>query len=183
MACTERLDLRSTAYDLGMSDALVEEAGKKAAIAWVGIGAGPAYGVWVMPLDGRLYLVTGPGEQTVPGLAEAVVRGTDATVTLRGDHGGRIVSYPAAIAQLTPGSEEWATVAPQLAGKRLNATGTAEALAERWAAECLVVALIPVPGEAKTGTELPDASEATAPRPTPAANATRKPFRLHRVRK
>ncbi|MBB5870497.1 hypothetical protein F4553_003876 [Allocatelliglobosispora scoriae] len=166
-----------------MSDVLVEEAAKKAAIAWVGIGDGTAYAVWVMPLEGRLHLVTGPGEQSLPGLAEAAADNATATVTLRGDHGGRVVTYPATITQLRPGSEEWERVAVQLAGKRLNAPGTAEALAARWAEQCLVVSLSPVPGAATAGAALPDASEATAPRPSTATTVTRKPFRLHRVRK
>jgi hypothetical protein len=163
-----------------MSDGLVEEASKKAAVAWLGFGDGPAYAVWVLPVEGRLYLVTGPGEQTVPGLAEALVGGTDATVRLRGDHGGQVIAYVAGLAQVLPGGEEWATVVPQLAGKRLNSSGPAEDLVSRWAAECLVVSLTPVPGETLAAA---DTSGATGPRPTPAANATRKPFRLHRVRK
>lgn len=166
-----------------MTDALVEEAAKKAAIAWIGFGTGAAYAAWVLPVDGRLHTVTGPGEQDIPGLAEAAERGTDATVTLRGDHGGRIVSFAATITRLLPGSPEWSPVAVQLAGKRLNTPGTAEALAERWGAECLVVALTPVRESAVSGVELPDASGAAAPRPTEAATPTPKPFRLHRVRK
>ncbi|NUT38065.1 MAG: hypothetical protein HOV79_33880 [Hamadaea sp.] len=162
---------------------LVDEAAKKAAVAWVGFGSGPAYCVWCLPLEGKLYLVTGPGEQTVPGLAEAVARGADATVSLRGDHGGRIVTFTAAIAEIRPNGTEWETVAPQLASKRLNASGTAESVVARWAAECLVVALIPDPDGVTSGADLPQDSEATAPRPTPVVRETRKPFRLHRVRK
>lgn len=160
---------------------LVEEAAKKAAVAWVGFGTGPAYCVWVLPLEGRLYVITGPGEQTVPGIAEAVIRGSDAHVTLRGDHGGSVVTFVAAVAEIRPNSTEWETVAPQMATKRLNVSGTAEELAARWAQECLLVALIPDP--AGVSTELADKSIAQPPRPATVVRETRKPFRLHRVKK
>jgi hypothetical protein len=160
---------------------LVEEAAKKAAVAWVGFGAGPAYCVWVMPLEGRLYLITGPGEQSVPGIAEAMIRGTDASVTLRGDHGGSIVTFTAAVAEIRPNSTEWEAVTPQMATKRLNASGTAEDLAGRWARECLLVALIPDPEGVST--DLADKSLGRPPRPATVVRETRKPFRLHRVKK
>lgn len=158
-----------------MTHPLVEEAAKKAAIAWVSVGGGPAYAVWCLPQDGRLHVVVGPGEQDLPGLAEA----TSATVTLRGDHGGAVVVYPATVDRIEPGDERWDAVAVTMAGKRLNSPGTAEVLAERWGRECALLALTPA-GDP----ELPgDESGRAEPRPTPAANATRKPFRLHRVRR
>ncbi|WP_203691216.1 hypothetical protein [Catellatospora coxensis] len=160
---------------VGMTHPLVEEAAKKAAIAWVSVGGGPAYAVWCLPQDGRLHVVVGPGEQELPGLADAA----SATVTLRGDHGGAVVTYPAQVQRIEPGGEQWQAVAVTLAGKRLNAPGTAEALAERWARECALVALVPAGDPVQAG----DDSGRAEPRPTPAANATRKPFRLHRVRR
>lgn len=160
---------------------LVEEAARKAAVAWVGLGDGPAYCVWVLPLEGRLYVITGPGEQSLPGLAEALVQGLPAGVTLRGDHGGSIVTYRAAIAEIKSNTTEFESVAPQLAGKRLNASGTAEDVVARWAEECLLVALIPDPQDVST--DLADKSQPQPPRPAPVVRETRKPFRLHRVKK
>jgi hypothetical protein len=162
---------------------LVEEAAKKAAVAWLGFGDGPSYAVWCLPLSGKLYVVTGPGEQPVPGLAEAVARGSGGVVTLRGDHGGNIVTFAAAIAEIRPNSTEWEAVAPQLAGKRLNASGTTEAVVARWARDCLIVALVPNAVGVSAGPDLPADSQAQAPRPAPVVRATRKPFKLHRVRK
>jgi hypothetical protein len=158
-----------------MVDAVVAEAMKKAAVAWVTVGDQPAVGLWCLPLGDALYVVSGPGEQSAPGLADAA----GATVGLRGDHGGRITTFPAAVTRVVPDTDEWTEVAPQLAGKRLNASGTAADLAARWAAECVVSRLAPA------GASLPpgDGSEAAPPRPTPAARTTRKPFRLHRVRR
>lgn len=160
-------------------DALVEEAMKKAAVAWVSVAEQPARGLWCLPLNGSLYVVSGPGEQSAPGLAGA---GT-ATVTLRGDHGGRIVTWPAEVSRVEPGTEEWDTVAPQLAAKRLNAPGTAEQVAARWAAECVVSRLTPAGAPVEAGPTLPTSSLAAAPPPTPAARRTPRPFRLHRVRR
>lgn len=160
---------------------LVEEAAKKAAVAWVSLGDGPAYCVWVLPLEGRLYVITGPGEQSLPGLAEALPWGPHADVTLRGDHGGSIVTYRATIAEIKSNTTVFEAVAPQLAAKRLNASGTAEHLVARWAEECLLVALIPDSEEVST--DLADKSQANPPRPASVVRETRKPFRLHRVKK
>ncbi|GFJ91132.1 hypothetical protein Prum_047740 [Phytohabitans rumicis] len=91
-----------------MPDPLIAEAMKKASVAWVAVGDGPALALWCLPLDDALYVVSGPGEQSAPGLAIA----TAAEVRLRGDHGGRIVTWPAEVTRVDPRSEEWATVAP-----------------------------------------------------------------------
>lgn len=158
-----------------MTEPLIEEAMRRAAIAWVAVAGQPARALWCLPLDGALYLVGGPGEQDTAALAAA----DEATVMLRGDHGGRIVTWPARVSRVEAGGEEWGTVAPQLAAKRLNASGSAEALVERWSRECVILRLAPA------GTTIPEgeASGAGPPRETPNARRTRAPFRLHRVRR
>jgi hypothetical protein len=158
---------------------LVEEAMKKAAIAWVSVGGAPARALWCLPAEGALWIVSGPGEQDAPGLAAA----SAAQVTLRGDHGGRIVTWPAAVTRLDPAGEEWAAIAPQLAGKRLNAPVAAGELVARWAAECAVHKLVPAGEPVETGPSLPAGSLAEPPRDTPARRRTRIPFHLHRVRR
>jgi hypothetical protein len=158
---------------------LIAEAMKKAAVVWLTVpGAGPAYPAWCLWADGALYVVGGPGEQATPGLADA----TAVTVTARGDHGGRIVSWPAEVSRLAPGTEQWDTLAPQLAGKRLNASGTTDQLVARWAAACVVSRLAPAGPPTEAGRDLPDSSLAAPPPPTPAAVPHRLPYRLHRVR-
>lgn len=161
-----------------METPLVAEAIKKAAVAWVSIDDGPAYALWCLPVDGALYVVSGPGEQSAPGLAEAQT----AAVTLRGDHGGRIVTWPAAVSRVEPDGEQWQEIAHQVAAKRLNARGSISDLAQRWARECVLTRLAPL-GRPTAGESLPDGSLAAPPRPTPAARRTAKPFRLHRVRR
>jgi hypothetical protein len=158
-------------------NALVEEAMKKASIAWLTV-EGARYPVWCLWSDDSLYVVSGPGEQPAPGLAGA----SAAQVTARGDHGGRIVTWPATVSQVTVGDEEWERVVPQLAGKRLNSPGGATVTAERWAAECVVSRLVPAGDPAEAGESLPDTSGAAPVGATPAARPAKRPFRLHRVR-
>ncbi|GAB2946618.1 hypothetical protein GCM10027280_39260 [Micromonospora polyrhachis] len=158
---------------------LVDEAIKKAAVAWVAVDGGPALALWCVPIDGALYFVSGPGEQSAPGLAEA----SSAMVTLRGDHGGQIVTWSAEVSRVRPDSEQWTSIAPQVAAKRLNASGSAAELVERWADGCALSRLAPVGAPVAAGDSVPDGSLAAPPRPTPAARPTRKPFRLHRVRR
>ena len=163
---------------------LIEEAAKKAAVAWLATpGAGQAYPVWFMWADGALYVVAGTGEQAAPGLAEAAAAAAEVQVTIRGDHGGRIVSFAAEVTALVVDGEGWATITPQLAGKRLNSPGGAEQTVKRWETECQVFKITPrgEPGEA--GTTLPDGDLMATPRLSPATTKPRKPFRLHRVRK
>ena len=62
---------------------MLDEALKKAALAWISVDGAPALALWCMPLDGSLIVVSGPGEQFAPGLAEAA----RAVVRLRGDNG------------------------------------------------------------------------------------------------
>ena len=149
---------------------LIEEAAKKAAVAWVNDRL-----VWTAWLNGAFYVVGGPGEQLVPELSDDA----PALVSLRGDHNGRIVTFPARVSTVDPGAEDWGVSVAQLATKRLNGPGTAEETLARWAEQNQVFRLEPTGDTAA----LPDGSLAAAPRPTPATRLPKRPFRLHRVRK
>ncbi len=163
-----------------MTVAVLDEAMKKAALAWISVDGGPALALWCLPLDASLIVVSGPGEQFAPGLGEA----TQATVRLRGDTGGLIVTAEMAVERLKPGTEQWATIAPQLAAKRLNSAGSADEVAARWAATgCAVVQLTPQPQTVVAAPDLSAESGAEPPRDTPARVATHRPFKLHRVRR
>ena len=113
---------------------------RKAAVAWLDVAGRPPYPVWCQWVDDSLYVVSGPDEQLAPGLAHVggVVR-----VSARGDHGGRIVTWPARVSRVRPESKEWATAVPQLAAKRLNGPPAGE-LVERWARTAMVSRLTPV---------------------------------------
>lgn len=122
-----------------VTSALVAEATKKAAVVWLSIDGAPAYVVWCVPIADALYVLAGPGEQAAPGLADATV----ANVTARGDHGGSIATWPATVQRVEPGSDDWNAVALTVAGKRLNATGSAEDLVATWARDDVLVRLVP----------------------------------------
>src|SRR4051812_36145125 len=114
---------------------LVTEAMKKAAIAWLSVDGQPPYAVWCLWIADALYVVSGPGEQPAPGLAEA----STIDVSARGDHGGRIVTFRASVTR-TPADDE---ALPQLAAKRLN-SATIETLVARWGTDNVVSRLEPV---------------------------------------
>lgn len=161
------------------SDPLVDEVTKKAPVAWLTVGTAPTYAVWCLGIDGVLYVVSGPGEQAAPDLVGA----SEALVTARGDHGGRVASWPVRVDRIWPGTPDWDEVAPKLAAKRLNAPVAADALVARWADECVVSRLLPAGPPVEAGGTLPDGSLAAPPVPTPATRRPRNPFRLHRVRR
>jgi hypothetical protein len=163
-----------------VTSAVLDEALKKAALAWVSVGDGRSLGLWCMPLDGALIVVTGPGEQFAPGLPDA----HRATARLRGDTGGLIVVAEMTVARILPGSDDWATVAPQLAAKRLNAHGSTDDTVTRWVETgCSVLRLAPLEDTPVTAPDLPAESAAATPRETPARVEVRRPFRLHKVRR
>src|SRR5262249_19586715 len=122
--------------------ALIVEAMRKAAVCWLSIGGAPAYPVWCAWADDGLQVVSGPGEQPAPGLADAAT----ADVTARGDHGGAIVTWRAAVTRLRPETPEWDALVPGLAARRLNSAATEE-LVRRWAQSNALVRLTPQTAE------------------------------------
>ncbi|MFI7444250.1 hypothetical protein [Nonomuraea indica] len=121
-----------------MSDtrAAVEEGAKKSGVLWVTLDRPRlAWHVWH---DGAVHLVTGGGEQDLPGLdALDTVR-----VTLRSkDNGALLVEFDARVAVVDQAAEP--EVVAVLAKERLNARDS-EHLAERWARESTVIRLTPL---------------------------------------
>src|SRR5690348_10934424 len=110
-------DIASGAGDAGFALALVEEAAKRAGVAWVTPDAHPTRPAWFVWRDRAALLVTGPGEQVLPGLTQAA----GATVVFRAkDTGGLLVGWRATVTVLAPRSAEWETAVPVLVGERLN---------------------------------------------------------------
>lgn len=114
-----------------MSLSLIEEGAKKSGVLWVSL-AGRDRLAWHVWHDGAIYLVTGGGEQALPGLAES----SRVRVTLRSkDNGAELVSFEADVApvdQSAPSETEAGALAA-LVKERLNASD-ATGLAGRWAA-------------------------------------------------
>ena len=57
--------------------ALLSEAGKKSGILWIDIPGDRAWPAWHVWLDGTAFVVTGPGEQSLPAIP------ADITLTFR----------------------------------------------------------------------------------------------------
>jgi Phosphoesterase family len=148
----------------------------------------PAWHVWHPGTGpgapGAAYVVTGPGEQPLPGLAGAgrvtvIVMGSQAS-------GGR-VAWTAAVTRVEPGSGEWDEVIGQLVAGRLNAV-LAEgetSPAQRWAASGAVFRLAPVdppalvdppaPVDPRAPVDPPAPVDTPAPANTPAPVNKRAP--------
>ncbi|HEY6747887.1 MAG TPA: hypothetical protein VI357_19495 [Mycobacteriales bacterium] len=99
--------------------ALIAEAARKAGVLWIaapGRTPVPAWSVW---RDGATYVLTGPGEQSLPGLAGAA---TCELTARSADTGGRIATWTATVTPVEPDSDEWRAVVPALTAARLNAS-------------------------------------------------------------
>ena len=132
----------------GVSDsqpppALIAEATKRAGLIWIkSPGAGRARPAWHIWQDGAAYLLTGPGEQPLPGLRP----GDPVTVLVPSkDSGGLLTAWAGEASRVEPGSPEWAAVIGPLAAGRLNAAPAPgrSSPAARWAATCTVFRLQP----------------------------------------
>ncbi|MDR0345675.1 MAG: hypothetical protein LBI49_21700 [Nocardiopsaceae bacterium] len=139
------------------SEALIAEATKRAGLIWITAGPGrprPAWHVWLAAggggqsggsqsggsqsggggqpgPPGAAYVLTGPGEQPLPGLAGA----GRVTVTVPSkDTGGLLVSWTAAVSRVEPGGPEWDAVTGLLLAGRLNPVPEREDASppERW---------------------------------------------------
>lgn len=159
--------------------ALVAEAARRSALAWVRVGDAPERLVWHATHDGAVCLVLGGGEQPLDlptgGATVPVV------VTLRSkDKGARLVSYRARVDDVRPGDEAWAPIVAALAAARLNAPD-GEHAPQRWEREARIVRLAPLEIVEQPGT-LPTGSLAAPPVPTPATTLHRLPFVLGRRR-
>jgi hypothetical protein len=98
--------------------ALITEAARKAGVLWIGAPGRTPVPAWQVWRDGATYVLTGPGEQSLPGLAGA----TRCTVIARSaDTGGRIATWTATVTRVEPDSAEWREIVPALAAARLNA--------------------------------------------------------------
>jgi 8-oxo-dGTP diphosphatase len=152
LALTSRL--AETLTDWGVLDApppaaLIPEATRRAGLVWLTIPGQdrpcPAWHIWRAegpPPAGAAYVVTGPGEQPLPGLGDAA----QVTVTVASSQtGGRLLSWTADVSRVEPGSADWNDIAGQLAAGRLNArlAPGETSPAQRWARSGAVFRLSP----------------------------------------
>ncbi|WP_235529068.1 hypothetical protein [Phycicoccus sp. Root101] len=129
--------------------ALFAEAASKSGLMWVQPPGDRAWPFWHAWAEDTVYVVSGPGEQTLPWLPEEVT-----LVARSKDTGGRLLTVSASVREIRPDEERWAVATDALKAGRLNAA--ADAL-DRWARECTVRALTPygapleAPGSYDTG--------------------------------
>jgi hypothetical protein len=150
--------------------ALIAEATKRAGVIWIAIQGQdrprPAWHIWraAPQSPGAAYVVTGPGEQPLPGLAGS---GRVTVIVPRGAGGGP-VSWTAAVSRVEPGSGEWDEVIGPLVAGRLNAVLAKgeTSPARRWARSGAVFRLAPLaddPAARNSRTVLSAASPAVHP--------------------
>ncbi len=146
--------------------ALFAEAATKSGLMWVQPPGDRAWPFWHAWADETVYVVSGPGEQTLPWLPE------DVTLVARSkDTGGRLLTVSASVREIRPEHEQWAAATEALRSARLNAT---DDVLDRWARECTVRALRPYgaplegPGHYGTG---------SGAAPVPASDATTSHWR------
>jgi hypothetical protein len=133
--------------------ALIAEATKRAGLIWITVPAAAVPGgtgdaaldrprpVWHVWRDAA-YVLTGPGEQDVPGLGDAPL----VTVSVASkDTGGLLVRWAARVSRVEPGSAEWSGIIGALLAGRLNEPESpgASSPAERWAQTGNVYRLTP----------------------------------------
>ncbi|MFF0726747.1 hypothetical protein [Streptomyces sp. NPDC004134] len=159
--------------------ALAEEAARKSGLVWIEGPDGTQRALWHVWHDGGVVLVgDGPAEQPLDGLGLA--DGAVVTVHARSkDKGGRLVAWPARVAELAPEGEAWRAAVEELKGKRLNAVD-ADHVAGRWARESRVLRLTR-DGAAVAGDGLPSGSLTAPPPATPATTRRPAPAALPRL--
>jgi len=133
---------------------------------------GPVWYVWS---GGACYLLTGPGEQVLPG----IVHGGRCRVTARNTAGGRAITWTATVEAVDPAGPDWATIAPKLAAGRLNG-GDPVAVLPTWPGRLIIFCLRPTGAFDTAETGFPDVSHAAAPLPSPATTAYRMPSDITR---
>lgn len=137
---------------------LVAELAKKSGLVWVTYG-GRDHAVWHEWVGDAVCVVSGGGEQSLPGIAGQDV----VTVSLRSKTTRALAArVKARVEVVAPGSEHWETVTSALRAGRLNLADGTTAV-ERWAADSVVVRLVP-DAPASTPGSIPDEIGHTAPR-------------------
>jgi hypothetical protein len=167
--------------DRTFDTALVAEVMRKTAICWVRwLDAAPEvagdHPVWHAWHDGSAYVLSGDGEQPLPGAGSARA----AVVTARTKESrALLISWRAEVSTLDPSDPVWADVVNVLQRERLNLHVPHEER-ERWARACRVTRLTPTGEIEEAPGRYGDTSGAATPIPTTAVTRGRLPRVLHR---
>lgn len=99
--------------------------------------------IWYGYQRGIVYVLTGPGEQAIPGLAE----GTTVKLAVRSKEKQSLVGEMDCSVRLLPKGLEWVAIARDiLLGRRLNLTDGDQAV-DRWGKNAEIYVLTPIPPE------------------------------------
>jgi hypothetical protein len=136
---------------------LVADLAKKSGLVWVSYG-GRDRAVWHEWVGDAVCVVVGGTEQQLPGLAECET----VTLLLRSKSTRALAArVEARVEVVPPGSEHWEPVTKALKTGRLNLVDGEHAIA-RWAAESVVVRLVPI-GEPSVPASIDPSLPATRP--------------------
>jgi hypothetical protein len=150
---------------------LLSAAAKKSGLLWIDVPGDRAWPAWHVWLDGTAYVVTGPGEQSLPVLP------AELAVTFRSkDTGGRLVTVPAQASVVRPDDPRWEDATTALKASRLNSP--AGDIVARWATEATVYALTPHGDPLEGPGSYSQESRAAQPAQTPATTSTWHPWHL-----
>ena len=158
-------------------DALIEEACRKSAMAWLRpAGQNRAVAAWHIWYDGAMYVVSGGREQPLPPMPD----GEPVLVTVRSkDNGARLVTWTGTARTVDPGTPEWDAAVPELHAKRLNPTdGEQQPL--RWARESTVTRIEPTGELVEAPGRMSQRSQAAEPPGSPATTRGALPFMIGR---
>ena len=122
----------------------VDAALSKSTIAWIVVpqddGGEVTKAVWYGYDEGRIYVLTGPAEQEVPGFTGS---SKHVSLIVRSKDVQSKVGEVTCVTQTVPKDAEWERIARDvLLGRRLNLPD-GEAAVERWKRECEIVLLTP----------------------------------------
>lgn len=150
--------------------ALFAEAAGKSGLLWIDVPGDRAWPAWHAWADDTVFVVSGPGEQTLPWLPDEVL------LILRSkDTGGRLLTVRATARALTPDDPQWPVATEALKGSRLNATDDVVA---RWATSCTVRALRPFGTPLEGPGNYGDTSRAAPVPPSEATTTGWRPWHL-----
>jgi hypothetical protein len=137
------IDAPESAVASGAINDAVESTLKKSAIIWVTIpqpdGSEVTRPAWFIYQGGKVYVLTGPGEQDLTNIDKA----DKVTLTVRSKEiRSQISAIPSTVRVIENDSEEFERIGQGAVGTRLNLEDLPEAF-ERWKATCVMVELTP----------------------------------------
>ncbi len=148
--------------------ALFGEAATKSGLMWVQPPGDRAWPFWHAWADDTVFVVSGPGEQSLPWLPDEVLLQVRSK-----DTGGRLLVVRATVEEIGPEHALWEAATGSLKAGRLNATDDVVA---RWAGECTVRALRPFGPPVEAPGSYSSRSGAAPVPPSEATTATWRPW-------